>query len=95
MARKTAARRRRTRETWVRILHEFNRSGLGPAAFCRSRGLPLTTFQGWRRRLEASAPRAGFVQLVAASASNAAKPAHASWSVEVSLPNGTKLRFEG
>ena len=36
---------------WRQVLKEQRRSGLGQRAFCERRGLSLSTFQYWKRRL--------------------------------------------
>lgn len=49
------------------VLAEYQESGLTRRAFCQQRGMPLTTFDYWRRELGAKAkPRLVKVKLGAA-----------------------------
>ncbi len=41
----------RTRMEWERIVADFRGSGLKQKAFCRSRGVAVSTLQYWIRRL--------------------------------------------
>ena len=87
-------KRRRTRHSekqWIEILKRFETSGLSVRDFCRREGLASSSFQRWRNRL-GSAASAEFVELVPAVHSSAAST---SWSLDVSLPNGVCLRFQG
>lgn len=83
-------RARRGAKEWRAILQRFEGAGQGTRAFCRREGVALSSFQRWRQRLDRPAA-APFVELVAAPAS--APPV--AWALEVSLPNGTTLRFRG
>ena len=87
---------RRTESQWAEILREFSSSGLGPGDFCVQRKLSLASFQRWRRRLGVGVP-AKFIELVRKpSAIASGKPvAPERWSLDVTLPNGVALRFEG
>lgn len=79
---------------WAKRIEQWRGSGLTQRAFCAKRGLAVSTFQWWRRRLTApvarpEAVRASFVPLPV-------PPAQASASVvEVSFRSGTRVRFEG
>ena len=42
---------RRTKAQWVEILGRFDSSPLASREFCRREGLPLSSFQRWRRQL--------------------------------------------
>ena len=91
MPRKRRRGLRRNEKQWIEILRRFESSGLGSRQFCQSNGLPLSSLQRWRSRL-GSVPPAKFVELVPAAPERAAA---ASWSLEVSLPGGASLRFQG
>ena len=80
---------RRTKAQWTEILGRFQSSPLVSRDFCRREGLPLSSFQRWRRRLE-SVDAVEFVELVPTEN----KPS-SNWSLDVSLPNGVCLRFQG
>ena len=91
MPRKRRRGVRRNAQQWIEILRRFESSGLGSVQFCQSNGLPLSSLQRWRSRLGSVGP-AKFVELVPAAPEDAAA---ASWSLEVSLPGGAALRFQG
>ena len=82
---------RRNEKQWTEILRRFESSGVGSREFCRHEGLPLSSLQRWRRRL-GRVPTEKFVELVPPMATVASS---ASWSLEVSLPGGACLRFQG
>ena len=89
-------RTRRTKAQWSKILGRFDLSNQDPRQFCRREGLSLSSFQRWRRELS-SAAATGFVELVSTSSPSTATPdtSPTSWSLDVSLPNGVCLRFQG
>jgi hypothetical protein len=91
MPQSRSSRVRRTEKQWTEILKRFESSELGPREFCRREKLPLSSLQRWRRRL-GSVSTAEFVDLVPTSTPTAAA---ASWSLDVALPNGVCLRFQG
>ena len=82
-------RARRTKARWTEILRRFQSSAQDSQEFCRREGLALSSFQRWRRQLGSVAE---FVELVPAARST---DEAASWSLDVSLPNGVSLRFQG
>ena len=82
---------RRNEKQWAEILRRLKSSGVGSREFCRREGLPLSSLQRWRRRL-GRVPSEKFVELVPAVMANASS---ANWSLEVSLPGGACLRFQG
>ena len=64
------SRRRRVRrsaEQWAALIAAQATSGVSTAAFCRERGLAVSTFHAWRRRLSEaqalSSAERGFVRL--------------------------------
>ena len=82
---------RRDEKQWIEIFRGFESSGLSEREFCRREGLALSSFQRWRRRL-GSVASAEFVEFVPTVQSSTAS---SGWSVDVSLPNGVCLRFQG
>ena len=84
-------RTRRTRSQWAEILERFASSQLGPREFCRREDLSLSSFQRWRRQL-GSVAAAEFVELVRTPSPSVPL---SSWSLDVSLPNGVRLQFQG
>ena len=91
MRKKSTRRPRRGEKQWAEIFGRFESSELGSREFCRREGLALSSFQRWRRRL-GSTPSSDFVELVPAAQPSTAS---SSWSLDVALPNGVFLRFEG
>ena len=91
MRRSKQRRPRHNEKQWGEILRRFNTSQLSARDFCRREDLALSSFQRWRRRL-GSASSAEFVELVPALQATA-QPS--GWSLDVSLPNGVCLRFQG
>ena len=84
-------RTRHTKAQWTEILRRFESSGQDSRGFCRREGLALSSFQRWRHRL-GSVAAADFVELVPTSSPS--NPL-SNWSLDVSLPNGVSLRFQG
>jgi len=80
---------RRTESEWRQILTRFGRSGQTGRDFCRTEGIQLSSFQRWHQRLGAVPSASDFVTVTAAP------PASPAWNVEVKLPNGVCLRFQG
>lgn len=84
------SRARRTKRQWAEIVRRYEAGGSGQREFCSRHGLSLSSLQRWRQRL-ADAPATSFVELVPERepAANATR-----WTLEVSLPGGTLLRFQ-
>ena len=91
MVKNCSKRTRRTKIQWTEILREFESSGVGSREFCRREGLPPSSFQRWRSRL-GSVTAAEFVELVPGPSPSASS---SGWSLDVSMPNGVCLRFQG
>jgi hypothetical protein len=88
---------RRTKAQWSKIVERFDLSDQDPRQFCQREGVALSSLQRWRRQLGAVAQREKFVELVPTSSPSTADPTvpQANWSLDVSLPNGVCLRFQG
>lgn len=80
---------RRNAEEWREILTRWEKSGLSVTEFCRKQELKLTSFQRWQQKLNGSSAQHDFVAVTTAP------PESSSWSLEVTLPNGSKLHFQG
>jgi hypothetical protein len=80
---------RRTAAEWREILSRWERSGLSPREFCRKQELQLSSFQRWQQKLNGSPRNNDFVALTPAP------PPTTAWTLEVTLPNGSKLHFQG
>ena len=91
MRKESTGRVRRDGKQWSEILRRLESSELDTTEFCRREGVALSSLQRWRRRL-GPVDAAEFVELVPSSSPNARS---SSWSLEVSLPNGVSLRFQG
>ena len=91
MARRRAGRVRRGEKEWTEVVRRFEASGEGSRAFCRREGVAISSLERWRHRL-GPAPAPQFVELVPTSSPATAA---ATWSLEVTLPNGVSLRFRG
>jgi transposase-like protein len=96
---------RRNRERWQALLAEQRDSGLTQSAFCRERGLALSTFQYWKRQLrdgpageaDASGPRAtssegpAFTEIMLPSSGAHAGGEAAPAEVELELGPGVRV----
>jgi hypothetical protein len=80
---------RRTRDEWREILSQWEKSGLSAREFCRKQEIQLSSFERWHQKLNGSSGRDAFVALT-----QAPQPV-SSWTLEVTLPNGSKLQFQG
>lgn len=83
---------RRGEKEWAKIVRRFESSGLAGTVFAEREGLALSSLQRWRQRLASRGP-APFVELVPPPASTAATASR--WSLELALPNGASIRFQG
>jgi len=91
MRKKETRRPRRGEKQWIEIFKQFKSSELGARDFCRRESLALSSFQRWHRRLGLTAS-SDFVELVPTAQPDVAS---SSWSLDVALPNGVSLRFQG
>jgi hypothetical protein len=82
---------RRSKQQWVEIVRRCEASGIGKQQFCARNGIALSSLLRWRQRL-AVEPSADFVELVPSSESSSSAM---RWTLEVSLPSGVSLRFQG
>jgi hypothetical protein len=77
---------------WGRLVSEHGGSGQSIAGFCRDRGVPVSQFFAWRKRL-LKAPAQSFVevQLVGAPPAQSLAPRRA---IEVALAGGRRVMVE-
>jgi hypothetical protein len=80
---------RRTEAEWRGIFSRHERSRLEAAAFCRKEGIRLSSFWRWHRKLNGSDGAGAFVAVRTES------PVLVPWTLEVTLPSGCTLRFQG
>ena len=96
-----AKHQRHSATQWQTWLHEFASSGLSQSEFCRRKGLTLSAFHNWRKKLEqvpAPAPPGlpePFIEIRPPSAHiiapDASRPA--AWDLELELGHGRILRL--
>ena len=79
---------RRTRSEWTKILAEFETSELSAREFCMRNGFSVSSFQRWRQILSKKEGAPDFVELAPSSKAE-------EWSLDIKLPNGVELRFQG
>ena len=79
---------------WAKRIDQWRGSGVTQREFCARRGLAVSTFQWWRRRLTAAVPRSDAVR-ASFVALPVTPPQPTTSVVEVELRSGTRLRFEG
>jgi hypothetical protein len=80
--RRSAAERRE-------VISRWEKSGLKPAQFCRREQIRLSSFRRWRHNGQAGSGKSEFLELTTPL------PAPSSWTLEISLPNGCHVRFQG
>jgi len=83
---------RRTEDEWRNLVSRFRKSGMSAREFCRKERLKVSSLQRWRGRLEEAGVRQDFVAVVPATVPIGSSR---SWVVEVTLPDGSRLRFQG
>jgi hypothetical protein len=83
---------RRTESEWRGLVSRWKASGQSQRAFCREQNLQAASFQRWRQRLESPSSEPEFVAMTPTAAPMAPS---SSWSLELILPNGCTLRFQG
>lgn len=84
-------RRQEARAKWRGLVTEQAGSGQSVAAFCRDRGLPVSQFFAWKKRLRQAAEPFVEVQVVGAPA----QPATAqSRAIEIRLADGCRIFVE-
>jgi len=83
-------RRRRTADQWQALIEQHAQSSLSAAAFCRKRGLSLSSFHRWRGKLRHKMPHSGFLEI---SPPSHAEDSPATWLLEIDLPCGGHLRL--
>jgi len=82
-------------EQWRELIEEQRRSGLSQRAFCRARGLTVSTFYAWKQRLqEAGGARESFETLFTPLAGvSAGEHGAPGWEIELDLGAGVVLRL--
>jgi hypothetical protein len=76
---------------WQKLVSEQGQSGQSVSAFCRERGLPISRFFFWKKRLREAAT-SQFVEVQVAKTNREPAPGAAlETSIEVRLGNGRSL----
>jgi hypothetical protein len=83
---------RRTEGEWRELIARWRKSGLSAREFCRQEKLQASSFQRWQARLNGASDRKEFITVLPTSRE---VPAVRPWVVEVTLPDGSQLRFQG
>ena len=88
--------RRRSEEEWRALLWEQRESGLSQRAFCKRKGLALSSFRNWKRRLTtttvpAEPPDHHWLELPVGPSRPTDPGGH--WDIELDLGNGCCLRL--
>lgn len=93
MSNATRTYHRRDLAQWQRLLAEQRQSGESQQVFCKARGIALSTFQSWKRRLgDSVAIPAGQADWV--DVSDALTSGNGSgWDIELDLGGGVCLRL--
>jgi hypothetical protein len=81
-------RNRRSREQWRQLIDEQQASELSQAAFCQARGIALSSFGYWKRRL--ARPTAPDWLELPVDLSGSAN----GWEIKLSLGDGVVLRLK-
>ena len=85
----TRRRPRRSRSEWQQLIDEQAHSGLTQASFCQTKGLVLSSFQNWKRRLALPSPQeSNWLDLGRLGESTTA-----GWDIELDLGDGLCLRL--
>ena len=99
---KIQSHKRRGKTFWVKTLNDFEHSPLSLQDFCAERGLAVSTFHGWRRRLsaaketpqkimkEASKTQPQFLPVYVTSPE---RPPAKSGQPDMSLPSGLSIQI--
>lgn len=85
----------RSKEQWISLVADYQRSEQTQQAFCKERGITVSSFSKWRNQLEAQSDQQLFVDLgtmpVTDIASETSLPLP-DWQVELELGKGIILR---
>jgi hypothetical protein len=82
------------RARWSKAVSEWSRSGESRRAFCKQRGLPLSSFQWWRRRLKEVSAEGNALSFLPIPMRGAGGDISGA-TVEIELRSGTRVRFAG
>lgn len=80
---------RRSSAEWLKIIDAQSKSGISEKRFCSERGLSLTSFRNWRRKLK-KRTSSKFVTFDIAPDSSSRE-----WEAAFELPGGVIVRIAG
>jgi hypothetical protein len=86
-----AKRKKRGRESWIRLFEEWLSSGLSQRRFCERREISFSTFCYWRRRLRGDSEvesQPCFIPVEIKPLRQSTRPSH----YEVRLKDGVRIR---
>jgi len=86
-------RQRHTPEQWRQLIEAQATSGQSQVAFCTERGLSKSSFQHWKRRLQATAASASPPPALFEPLAGASTESDTGWTVELDLGDGVCLRL--
>ena len=84
-------RKKRGRESWIRLFEEWLSSGSSQRCFCERRGISFSTFCYWRRRLRGEGEvrsQPSFIPVEIKPLHQSIRPSH----YEVRLKDGVRIR---
>jgi len=82
----------RSESEWRELISRWEASGQSLREFCREQEIQISSFQRWRQKLAGSSTARDFVSVRRSTVPPAPS---ASWALELVLPNGCILRFQG
>jgi hypothetical protein len=85
MSKSSTPKVHRSKLEWQEIFKKYESSGASAVRFCESEGLPLSSFNNWRKKLYREEPLQSFVELPLVSNVEA--------KVELCFPNGLLLKI--
>ena len=80
---------RRSRAEWQNLINEQAAGQLSQVAFCQTKGLSLTSFQYWKRRLVRPEPEGTWLDLSRLTDRHTGP----GWEIELALGDGLCLRL--
>lgn len=83
---------RRTEAEWRGLVSQWRSSGQGLREFCREEKIQTASLQRWLQRLASTSAAGEFVSVTPAAVPTVSS---SSWTLELVLPNGCTLRFQG
>ena len=84
---------RRSAGEWREVFSRWKKSSLSPEDFCKKHEIRPSSFRRWQQRIgNANSLDAAFIPVTPEPPSSVPT---SGWLLEVTLPNGVQLRFQG